>query len=52
MTISNPQSSFIASIKEKVRIPQYEAPKNVTTHLRKLYGEMDRDIFRKQDERW
>jgi len=48
MTISNPQLTFIISIKEKIRLAQYEALKEVNTQLIKLYWEIGKDISEKQ----
>jgi predicted nuclease of restriction endonuclease-like (RecB) superfamily len=52
MTLTNHQKSFIASIKEKIRLAQYEAYKDVNTHLIRLYWEIGRDISEKQEENW
>ena len=52
MTISNPQLTFITSIKEKIRLAQYEALKEVNTQLIKLYWEIGKDISEKQKESW
>ena len=52
MTIDNPQLTFIASIKEKIRLAQYEALKEVNTQLIKLYWEIGRDISERQGESW
>jgi len=47
MTITNPQLTFITSIKEKIRFAQYEALKEVNTQLIKLYWEIGKDISEK-----
>ena len=52
MTITNPQLTFITSIKEKIRLAQYEALKEVNTQLIKLYWEIGKDISEKQKESW
>ena len=44
MQISNPQITFISSIKEKIHLAQYEALKEVITQLIELYWEIDKDI--------
>ena len=46
------QKTFIASIKEKIRLAQYEALKEVNTQLIKLYWEIGKDISEKQEESW
>ena len=50
MTITKQQSTFIASIKEKIRLAQYEALKEDKTQLIKLYWEIGKDISEKQEE--
>ncbi|GBU29708.1 hypothetical protein R84B8_03281 [Treponema sp. R8-4-B8] len=37
LSLNNTQRTFIASIKEKIRLAQYEALKEVNTQLIKLY---------------
>jgi hypothetical protein len=46
------QLSFITSIKEKIRLAQYEALKVVNTHLINLYWDIGKDISGKQAESW
>jgi hypothetical protein len=43
------QIGFITSIKEKIRLAQYEA---VNTHLTNLYWDIGKDISGKQGESW
>jgi len=52
MPLNNTQITFIASIKEKIRLAQYEALKEVNTQLIKLYWEIGKDISEKQSENW
>jgi predicted nuclease of restriction endonuclease-like (RecB) superfamily len=52
MTLTNTQKTFIASIKEKIRLAQYEALKEVNTQLIRLYWEIGRDISSRQGESW
>jgi predicted nuclease of restriction endonuclease-like (RecB) superfamily len=52
MPLNNTQKSFITSIKEKIRLAQYEALKEVNTQLIKLYWEIGKDISEKQGENW
>jgi len=52
MTLNNHQKSFIISIKEKIRFAQYEAYKDVNTHLIRLYWDIGKDISEKQGESW
>ena len=52
MTLTNPQKTFIASIKEKIRTAQYEALKEVNTQLIRLYWEIGKDISERQGESW
>jgi predicted nuclease of restriction endonuclease-like (RecB) superfamily len=52
MKITNNQRTFIASIKEKIRLAQYEALKEVNVQLIKLYWEIGKDIAEKQVESW
>jgi predicted nuclease of restriction endonuclease-like (RecB) superfamily len=46
------QQNFIAEIKQKVRIAQYEALKAVNTQLIELYWEIGKSIAEKQAESW
>ncbi len=46
------QLNFIADIKQKVRLAQYEALKVVNTHLIHLYWEIGKSIAEKQTENW
>jgi len=48
MPLTNTQHTFIASIKEKIRLAQYEALKEVNTQLIKLYWEIGKDISEQQ----
>lgn len=50
--IENSQLLFIAEIKEKVRIAQYEALKAVNIHLINLYWEVGKAISEKQTMGW
>jgi predicted nuclease of restriction endonuclease-like (RecB) superfamily len=50
--LDNFQLSFIASIKEKIRLAQYEALKTVNTHLINLYWDIGKDISGRQSESW
>jgi predicted nuclease of restriction endonuclease-like (RecB) superfamily len=52
MPLTNTQKTFIASIKEKIRLAQYEALKEVNTQLIKLYWEIGKDISERQGESW
>jgi hypothetical protein len=52
MTLSHTQRNFIAEIKEKIRLAQYEALKAVNTNLIRLYWDIGRDISKRQDESW
>jgi predicted nuclease of restriction endonuclease-like (RecB) superfamily len=52
MPLTNNQHNFIASIKEKIRLAQYEALKEVNTQLIKLYWEIGKDISERQGESW
>ena len=52
MPLTAIQKSFIASIKEKIRLAQYEALKEVNTQLIKLYWDIGKDISEKQKESW
>jgi hypothetical protein len=44
------QLSFIASIKEKIRLAQYNALKSVNVHLINLYWDIGKDISDRQSE--
>jgi hypothetical protein len=44
MTLNRTQRTFIAEIKEKIRLAQYEALKVVNANLIKLYWDIGRDI--------
>jgi len=48
MPLTNTQRTFIASIKEKIRIAQYEVLKEVNTQLIKLYWEIGKINIRKK----
>lgn len=50
MTLTNQQKDFIAIIKEKVRLAQYEAMKKVNTELIQLYWDIGGEIDRQQHE--
>jgi len=50
MTLTNPQKTFISTIKEKIRHAQYEAYKDVNTHLIRLYWEIGKDVSENQVE--
>ncbi|MDR1100325.1 MAG: DUF1016 N-terminal domain-containing protein, partial [Treponema sp.] len=52
MTLDHSQRNFIAEIKEKIRLAQYEALKAVNTNLIKLYWDIGRDISERQGESW
>jgi len=52
MPLTTPQLAFIASIKEKIRLAQYEALKEVNIQLIKLYWEVGKDISERQKESW
>jgi hypothetical protein len=52
MPLTNNQRNFIASIKEKIRLAQYEALKEVNIQLIKLYWEIGKDISERQGESW
>jgi len=47
-----PQIKFIAEIKQKIRQAQYEALRNVNTHLLNLYWDIGKSISEKQSENW
>ena len=51
-SINKIQLSFIAEIKDKVRLAQYEAMKAVNTQLINLYWDMGKSIHEKQNESW
>jgi hypothetical protein len=44
MTLDHTQRTFIAEIKEKIRLAQYEALKAVNANLIRLYWDIGRDI--------
>jgi predicted nuclease of restriction endonuclease-like (RecB) superfamily len=52
MTLNHTQRNFIAEIKEKIRLAQYEALKAVNTNLIRLYWDIGRDIAERQGENW
>jgi len=52
MTLTTTHRTFIASIKEKIRLAQYEALKEVNTQLINLYWDIGREISEKQGESW
>jgi hypothetical protein len=52
LMLDRPQLSFIASIREKIRLAQYESLKTVNTQLINLYWDIGRDISAKQSESW
>jgi predicted nuclease of restriction endonuclease-like (RecB) superfamily len=52
MTLDHIQRNFVAEIKEKIRLAQYEALKAVNTSLITLYWDIGRDIAEKQGESW
>ncbi|MDR1896385.1 MAG: DUF1016 N-terminal domain-containing protein, partial [Prevotellaceae bacterium] len=52
MTLDKTQLSFIASIKEKIRLAQYNALKSVNVHLINLYWDIGKDISDRQSESW
>jgi hypothetical protein len=52
MNIEMSQRSFIAAIKQKIRLARYEALKVVNTHLINLYWEIGKSIAEKQSESW
>jgi predicted nuclease of restriction endonuclease-like (RecB) superfamily len=51
-TLVNTQLTFIASVKEKIRLAQYEAFKEVNTQLIRLYWDIGKDISERQGESW
>ena len=44
MTLTTTQKSFIAAIKEKIRLAQYEALQEVNTQLIRLYWDIGKVI--------
>ncbi|MDR1352533.1 MAG: PDDEXK nuclease domain-containing protein, partial [Treponema sp.] len=52
MTLDRTQRNFIAEIKEKIRLAQYEALKAVNTNLIKLYWDIGCNISERQSESW
>jgi hypothetical protein len=50
--LTTTQRNFIASIKEKIRLAQYEALKEINTQLIKLYWEIGKGISERQWESW
>ncbi len=52
MHLQTTQMQFIADIKEKIRLAQYETLKIVNTHLIQLYWDLGKDISEKQTEGW
>ena len=52
MSIEISQHNFIADIKNKVKLAQYEALKVVNTQLINLYWEIGKSIAEKQSENW
>jgi predicted nuclease of restriction endonuclease-like (RecB) superfamily len=52
MTLDHSQRNFIAEIKEKIRLAQYEALKAVNAGLIRLYWDIGRDISERQNESW
>ena len=52
MTLNHTQRTFIAEIKEKIRLAQYEALKAVNTNLITLYWDIGRDISERHGESW
>jgi hypothetical protein len=44
MTLDLTQRTFIAEIKEKIRLAQYEALRAVNANLMRLYWDIGRDI--------
>ncbi|MDR0604271.1 MAG: DUF1016 N-terminal domain-containing protein [Bacteroidales bacterium] len=48
MNLNRTQRNFIAEIKEKIRLAQYEALKAVNTNLIRLYWDIGRDIAERQ----
>lgn len=52
MNLDNHQQLFIAEIKEKIRLAQYEALKAVNVQLINLYWELGKSISEKQVVGW
>jgi hypothetical protein len=52
MTLDHTQRTFIAEIKEKISLAQYEAPKAVNTSLIRLYWDIGHDVSERQGESW
>jgi hypothetical protein len=52
MPLTKTQHNFIYSIKEKIRLAQYEAFKEVNIRLIHLYWDIGKDISSKQKESW
>jgi predicted nuclease of restriction endonuclease-like (RecB) superfamily len=52
MTLDHTQRTFIAEIKEKIRLAQYDALKAVNASLIRLYWDIGRDISERQGESW
>ena len=52
MPLTTTQKSFIAAIKEKIRLSQYEALQEVNTQLIRLYWDIGKDLSEKQGENW
>jgi predicted nuclease of restriction endonuclease-like (RecB) superfamily len=52
MTLNRTQRTFIAEVKEKIRLAQYEALKAVNADLIRLYWDIGRDIAERQGENW
>ncbi|MEO0060347.1 MAG: hypothetical protein RLZZ312_1994 [Bacteroidota bacterium] len=52
MNIELSQNQFIAEIKKRVRLAQYEALKVVNTQLINLYWEIGKSLAEKQSENW
>ena len=52
MNIELTQTAFIADIKQKIRLAQYEALKAVNVHLINLYWEIGKSISENRAESW
>jgi predicted nuclease of restriction endonuclease-like (RecB) superfamily len=52
MTLDHTQRTFIAEIKEKIRLTQYDALRAVNASLIALYWDIGRDISERQGESW
>ncbi|MCZ2131048.1 MAG: PDDEXK nuclease domain-containing protein [Bacteroidia bacterium] len=52
MNLNQLQTAFIAEIKQKIRLAQYEALKAVNVQLINLYWEIGKSISEKQTESW